>query len=59
LEVDRPEIIIRPKVSDIDTLEQVDVSLVAKRGEEAADLILPELNSLFAWHNRLRRAVGV
>jgi NTE family protein len=59
LEVDRPEIIIRPMVSDIDTLEQVDVSLVAKRGEEAVDLILPKLNSLFAWHNRLRRAVGV
>lgn len=59
LEVDRPEIIIRPMVIDIDTLEQVNVSLVAKRGEEAVDLILPELNSLFAWHNRLRRAVGV
>ncbi|HUG33909.1 MAG TPA: patatin-like phospholipase family protein [Anaerolineales bacterium] len=59
LEVDRPDIIIRPIVADIDTLEQVDVSVVAKRGDEAVDAILPELNNLFAWRNRLRRAVGV
>jgi len=59
LEVDRPEIIIRPMVSDIDTLSQVDIHVVARRGEEAVEAILPELNNLFAWHNRLRRAIGM
>lgn len=59
LEVDRPEIIVRPMVSNIDTLEQVDVHAVARRGEEAVESILPELNNLFAWRSRLRRAVGV
>jgi hypothetical protein len=32
---------------------------VAKLGEQAAEAALPELKSLFAWHNRLRRAIGV
>jgi NTE family protein len=59
LEVDRPEIIIRPMVSDIDTLTQVDIQDAARRGEEAVDAILPELIHLFAWDNRLRRALGL
>jgi NTE family protein len=59
LEVDRPEIIIRPMVSDIDTLSRVDIHDAARRGEEAVDAILPDLNHLFAWHNRLRRAFGM
>jgi len=59
LEVDKPEIIIRPQVIEFDTLERVDVREVARRGEEAVELVLPELKNLFAWHNRLRRAIGV
>ena len=59
LEVDKPEVIIRPQVDDIDILDQVDVHAVVRRGEIAADRALPELKELFAWHNRLRRALGV
>ena len=59
LEVDRPEIIIRPKVHDIDTLDVVDVHEVAKRGEQAVEAALPNLRSLFTWRNRMRRSVGV
>ena len=59
LEVDKPEIIIRPQVDDIDILQRVDVREVARRGEEAAQAALPELKKLFAWQNRLRRAIGV
>lgn len=59
LEVDRPEILIRPNVSDIDTLAQVDIREVSRRGEQAVEAILPELNNLFAWHNRMRRAIGM
>jgi NTE family protein len=59
LEVDKPDIIIRPPVTHIDILERVDVREVAKLGEQAVEAVLPELKSLFAWHNRLRRAIGV
>ena len=59
LEVDKPEVIIRPQVDDIDILQHVDVREVARRGEEAAQAALPELKKLFAWQNRLRRAIGV
>jgi len=59
LEVDKPEVIIRPQVDDIDILDRVDVHAVARRGEIAADQALPELKELFSWHSRLRRAVGV
>lgn len=59
LEVDRPEILIRPQVYDIDTLQVVDVREVAKRGEEAVEAALPQLRNLFAWQTRWRRSLGV
>lgn len=59
LEVDKPEIILRPQVNDIDLLDRVDVREVAKKGEEIVEAALPEIKKLFAWHNRLRRAIGV
>lgn len=59
LEVDRPEIIIRPRVHKIDTLDIVDVHEVAKLGEEAVDEALPRLRNLFTWRNRMRRTMGV
>ena len=58
LQVDQPDVIIRPPVTDIDILEQVDVREVARKGDEAVINALPELKELFAWQNRLRRAVG-
>ena len=59
LEVDRPDVIIRPQVYDIDTLDIVDVHEVAKRGETAAEAALPQLRSLFTLRNRWRRTMGV
>lgn len=59
LEVDRPEVIIRPKVLHIDTLDIVDVHEVAKLGEEAVTAALPQLRSLFTLRNRWRRSIGV
>lgn len=58
LEVDRPEVIIRPQVFDIDTLDIVDVREVAKKGEEAAEAALPQLRNLFTLRNRWRRTMG-
>ena len=59
LEVDKPDLIIRPPVTHIDVLDKVDVHEVVRMGEEAAEAILPELKRVFSWQNRLRRAVGV
>jgi len=59
LEVDKPEIILRPQVTDIEILDRVDVRAVVKKGEEVVAAALPEIKNLFAWQNRLRRAIGV
>ena len=59
LEVDKPEIIIRPRVADIDTLDIVDVHEVALRGEAAVEEMLPRIRKYFTLHNRLRRLVGM
>jgi len=59
LEVDHPEIIIRPKVYEIDTLDVVDVHDVAKKGEEAVEEVMPQLRNLFTWRTRWRRTIGV
>ena len=59
LEMDRPDVIIRPEVLEIDTLDLVDVHAVVKKGEEAVEAALPQLKKLFAWRTRWRRAIGV
>jgi NTE family protein len=59
LEVDRPDVIIRPQVFDIDTLDIVDVHEVVKRGEAAVETVLPQLRNSFTLRNRWRRTMGV
>lgn len=59
LEVDKPEVVIRPAVHHIDLFTKVDVHQVAQLGEDAAAKVLPDLKKYFAWQNRLRRAIGV
>jgi len=59
LEVDRPDVIIRPQVFDIDTLDIVDVHEVVKRGEAAVESALPQLRNSFTLRNRWRRTMGV
>jgi hypothetical protein len=55
LEVDHPEVIIRPDVSQIELLDRVDVHRVARIGEEAVKAVLPELKRVVAWPTRLSR----
>ena len=59
LEVDKPEIILRPQVNDVELLDRVDVRDVVRKGEEVVEAALPEIKKLFAWQNRLRRTIGV
>src|SRR3990172_8003922 len=55
LAVDKPDVIIRPHVWDIDLLDRVDIREVAQRGEEAVEAVLPELRRMVNWTSRLRR----
>lgn len=57
LQVDKPDVIIRPRVTDIDILERVDVRQVAQRGDDAVEVVLPELKKMFSWQSRLRRVI--
>lgn len=57
LAVDKPDVVIRPAVSDIDLLGKVDVREVARRGEEAVQVALPELRRSVSWSRRLHRTL--
>jgi NTE family protein len=59
LMVDKPEIIIRPAVEHLDTFMQVDVRAVAQIGEQATQLVLPELKQYFSWQKRFRRVIRI
>jgi hypothetical protein len=58
LELDHPDVIIRPDVGNIDTLDIVDVHEVVRIGEEAVDHALPQLKQKFTLRNRLSRVLG-
>ncbi len=55
LQIDAPEVIIRPDVSKIGYLDRVDVTEVVKLGEQAAEAALPELRRVAGWRGRVRR----
>jgi NTE family protein len=55
LEVDKPEVIVRPNVHHLSLLDQVVVSDVAQLGEDALVEVLPQLKRAVSWHARLGR----
>ena len=55
LQVDKPEVIIRPEVGHIGILEKADVAAIAKLGEQAAEAALPELHRAVSWRSKLAR----
>ena len=57
LQVDKPEVIIRPDVHHINLLDNVTIEEVAKLGEEALEKALPDLKRETAWLARLTRRV--
>jgi NTE family protein len=58
LEMDRPDVIIRPQVGNIELLDVIDVHEVALIGEAAVDEVLPEMREKFSLRGRLMRALG-
>ena len=57
LQLERPEVVIRPAVGDIGALDRVDVREVVKLGEEAARAVLPELLRATTWSAGISRKV--
>ena len=57
LEIDKPDVIIRPKVSHIGLLDEPSVSGVVALGEKAAEQALPECRAQFTLARRLGRGI--
>jgi hypothetical protein len=55
LQLDRPEVIIRPPVPHIGLMDDVDVSEVALLGELGAEKELEKLNRAVGWRARVSR----
>jgi NTE family protein len=53
LELDKPEVIIRPAVHDIDLLDRVVVADVVQLGEQAVEKALPQLKRAVSWRARI------
>jgi predicted acylesterase/phospholipase RssA len=57
LKLDAPDVIVRPVVSDIRLLDRIDIAEVTRRGEQAAELALPELRQVVSLPARAARQV--
>jgi NTE family protein len=55
LQIDRPEVVIRPDVPHIGFLDSVPVTDVIRLGEQAAERALPDLERALSWQGRLAR----
>ena len=55
LQIDKPDVIVRPDVHHVDLLDEVDVADLASRGESALEAVLPELKRAVSWGSRVKR----
>lgn len=55
LEMDKPDVIIRPDVHQYGMMDMVDPGDLIKRGYRAAEVASFQLQEAFSWHNSLRR----
>lgn len=59
LAIDKPDVIIRPPVTDVELLGKVNIHGVVKRGEMAADAAMPAIKEVFSWQYRLQKKIGL
>lgn len=57
LQLDRPDVLLRPEVSDVGVLDYVNVAEMARRGEAVTRQRLAEIRRAAAWPGRLRRRI--
>ena len=55
LELEKPEVIVRPKVHHISMLDKVVIAEVAQLGEDALEEVLPQLKKVVSWQGRLAK----
>jgi NTE family protein len=55
LQLDKPDVIIRPHVGDLELLEKINVVEIASRGEQALEKALSELAQAAKWQKRIQR----
>lgn len=55
LQLDKPDVLIRPKVHGISLLDKVVIAEVVQLGEDAVEEVLPQLKRAASWHVRLGR----
>lgn len=58
LQVEAPDVVIRPEVSHFHPLERVDVAEVIQAGQVAAELSLPELKRAVSWRGKFQRVIN-
>jgi NTE family protein len=59
LELDKPDVIIRPKLLGIGLLDKVDIESLAEIGEIAAFHSLPEISRVTSFGAQIRRTLGL
>lgn len=57
LELEKPEVIVRPDVHDFGLLDKVVVADLAQLGEQALEEVLPQLKRAVSWHVRLSKKI--
>lgn len=57
LQLDKPDIIVRPDVHEISLLDKVVIADVAQLGEQAVEEVLPQLKRVVSWTSRLSRKI--
>lgn len=57
LQIDKPDVIVRPNVHHVNILDEVDVADLANRGEQAVEEMLPEIQRVTSWTSRARRKI--
>lgn len=55
LQIDKPDVIIRPNVHHIDLLDEIVVKDVAELGEQAVEEVLSDLKHAVSWASRIKR----
>jgi len=55
LQIDKPDVIVRPDVHHVEILDEVDVADLANRGEQALEEMLPEIKRVTSWAFRMKR----
>jgi NTE family protein len=58
LKLEKPEVIIRPKLGPMGIIDRVDIAEVIKSGELATREALPEIHTALSWQYNLRRKIS-